>query len=67
MADYEFDSSDLTQEQIELLGGNALQITYIPVWDANDPAGWQLVASGSLLSLVVCPKPCGRITLPPPQ
>ncbi len=68
MAAYEFDSSDLTQEQIDLLGGNASQIlTYIPVWDANDPAGWQLVASGTLLSLVVCPKPCGRVTLSPPQ
>ncbi len=67
MADYDFDSSDLTQEQLDLLGGNASQITYVPVWDANDPAGWLLVALGTSLSLVVCPKPCGRVTLPPLQ
>jgi hypothetical protein len=67
MAGYIFDSSDLTQEQIDLLGGDVSAITYTPVWDPYDTPGWHLMATGTQSSLVVCPKPCGSVTLPPLQ
>ena len=60
------DVSDLSQDDVDALGGDPAQITLIEVWDPNSPAGWQLVAQSSFSARVVCPKPCSLINKPAP-
>jgi hypothetical protein len=66
MAAYALDPFDLTDEQINELGGSTAPINTIAVWDPFPPAGWLAVSIGATGARVVCPKPCGSITLPPP-
>lgn len=66
MYSYETDSSYLTQEQIDALGGDLSLIRTVRVWDPNDPEGWLEVGLGPSYGMVTCPKPCSRITDPPP-
>ena len=64
--DYTVDSYELSQEDIDALGGDASLITSIKVWDPNPPKGWLIVSLGQPFAIVTCPKPCSRITDPPP-
>lgn len=67
MAAQEINPFDLTDDQINELGGNFPEaINTIAVWDPHHPAGWLAVSIGVNGARVVCPKPCERITLPPP-
>jgi hypothetical protein len=62
MAEYNLNSFDATQEQINDLGGDASLINYIKVWDPSNPSGWLVVGIGPTLAQVVCPKPCGSVS-----
>ena len=62
MADYDLNSFSLTEQQLNELGGDESQITYIKVWDPYPTPGWLVVALGPTLAQVVCPKPCGSVT-----
>jgi hypothetical protein len=60
MADYDLNSFDLTQPQLDALGGDPSLISYIRVWDPNDTPGSLVVALSPTAAQVVCPKPCGN-------
>ena len=67
MATFLVESFSLTQEQIDQISTDMTQIQTRTVYDYTPPAGWMIIAEGPLGSVVVCPKPCGKVQLPAPQ
>jgi hypothetical protein len=49
----------ISEEDALTIADDLTQVTTQVIYNADPPAGWQIVASGPKGSIVICPKPCG--------
>jgi len=61
MATFQVNSITLTDEQKAQISSDGSGITFHVVYDPTPPAGYQVIATGNLGSMVACAKPCFQV------
>lgn len=63
MAELQIQGFSISKEQLKQLATDATQVSIQISYDTTLPAGFKIIAAGPLGSVVLCPKPCPKVTI----
>ncbi len=57
-------SFTVPKNEVDQVSTTDTQLTFKILYHADEPAGYEIIATGSSGSFIICPRPCPKVALP---